>query len=106
MKVREILELIDAGKHNELDAEIKMRWINDVEGRVACEIMKKEATEYAPLLGEEEELSIPDAYVRVYLLYAWAMIELLAGNLESYGAMNRNYESEFMMYARYVIRNR
>ncbi|MBQ8407820.1 MAG: hypothetical protein IJY39_03050 [Clostridia bacterium] len=106
MKVRELFELADAAKPNDICDSVKMRWVNDIEGKVACEIMKKAPEEHMPLSGEDSELSVPDAYVRVYLLYLWAMIELSAGNYSAFTELNRAFESELAAFARYVIRSR
>ena len=106
MKVRELLELVDAAKPNEITDSVKMHWINDVEGRAFCEIRGKDPKEFAPLMGEDGELSIPDAYAVTYQLYLTAMIELFAGNYTAYETVNALYEAALATYARYVIRNR
>ena len=62
MIVRELLEVLDATKKNEMPDELKLRWINDVEGRVQCEIWKKSPELFKRVLSDEDILSVPDPY--------------------------------------------
>ena len=106
MKVREMLEMIDSTKKNEVEDGVKIRWINDVESKVFCDVLKKRPEDFCGVEGEECLLSLPDAYARVYLLYVWAMIELAEGHGSDYSALKQCFESELSAYARSVIRNR
>lgn len=106
MKVREMLDLIDYAKENHASEGAKIAWISDVEGKVACEIFKKSPQELTRLDGEESELSVPDAYSGMYLLYVLAMIELSDGHYDNYAKIKGSFESEFKTYAKQVIRNR
>jgi hypothetical protein len=106
MKVREMLELIDSAKENQASEGAKITWLNDVEGKVACEIFKKAPQELVGLEGEESELSVPDAYSGVYLLYVLAMIELSKGHYDDYVKIRGCFDNEFKTYAKQVIRSR
>ena len=106
MKVRELLELVDTVKTNSVDDALKTRWIADVEGRVLCELHKADPTQLDLVIGEDYELSVPDAYAKMYVAYLVSMLEFVSGNYEAYGRMRSEYEQAFSMYARYLIRNR
>ena len=58
MKVRELLEALDATRPNELSDALKLRWINDVEGRVQCEIHKKMPQNVKFVVSEEDTLTL------------------------------------------------
>ncbi|MBE6647344.1 MAG: hypothetical protein E7611_06910 [Ruminococcaceae bacterium] len=106
MKVEKIISIVDAVKTNSVNDDTKLAWINDVEGRVACEIHKKSADEFKSLVNGEEELSIPEPYSRMYTLYLIAMIALVQGEFDLHSKAFTEYELAFSEYARYSIRNR
>ena len=106
MKVERIIATLDAIKENKLTDETKLVWINEVEGRVECEIRKKKATEYRNIVGRNDELSVPEPYSRIYILYLAAMIAFTRGEYDLYGRTLIEYETAFSEYAKYVIRNR
>lgn len=106
MKVKKILELIDSAKPNEISESVKLTWLNDVEAKVACEIFKTAPEEYVSFEDVESELSVPEAYSGMYLLYVLAMLELSSGGYSDYVKIKDCFESEFRAYARQVIKTR
>ena len=105
MTVREILDIIDAMSPNDIDDAIKVRWIKDVEGRVLCEIFKRSPDELKSALGEEDVLSVPEAYARIYMLFVVSMIEFSKRNYDAYAKLCAEFEKAFELYARWYIRN-
>lgn len=106
MTVGKILELFDSFKSNELCDSVKIGWISDVEGRILCEIHKMPPEAAVLPKGSEDNLTLPESYARVYLLYIAAMAEFVGGNYDAYTKINGEFESALAMYARYYIRNR
>lgn len=106
MKVEKIISVFDAIKENEVSYDTKLVWLNEVDGRVACEIHKQKAEQYRALVGGEDELMLPEPYSRMYILYLGAMMAFLVGEYSLYNITMLEYEAAFSEYARYVIRNR
>lgn len=105
MTVRELLEVLDATKKNEMPDELKLRWINDVEGRVQCEIWKKSPELFKRVLSDEDILSVPDPYCSMYLLFLVSMIEFAEGNYGDYARLSIEFEKNLELYAKWYIRN-
>ena len=106
MTLEKLLTLVDASKQNELNDDLKIRWVCDVEGRVLTEIHGKSPDEIHLPDNPDDMLTIPESYGRVYVLYLSAMIEFSLGNYAAFDKINREFESALAMYARYYIRSR
>ncbi len=106
MKINEIISIADALKTNELSEEMKLGRLNDVEGRVFCEIYQKPPSEFHGAVSLTDELSVPAPYSRMYVLYLLAMIAFSRSEYELYERMLIDYENVFSEYARFYIRNR
>ena len=106
MTVKKLLEQVDHVKENEVCDEVKIGWIGDLDGRVQCELLKRNDDELTLPVGEEDELSVPDAYCGVYLLYLIAMIELSLGNYDAYIKLIKEHEYALEIYAKHIIRTR
>ena len=106
MKVGQIISIIDELKENEINDEIKLFWINEVEGRISGEILKRKSGEFKSLVSFSDELSVPEPYSRLYVLYLDAMIAFSKGDYDAYYTVTAEFEKAFSEYARFVIRNR
>ncbi len=106
MTVENLLATVDAMKPNEICDDVKIRWIGDIEGRVLCEIYKQSPESVKLPESENDKLTVPDAYARVYVLYLAAMIEFTAGNYGEYTKLSAEAEAAFTLYAKHYIRNR
>ncbi len=106
MTVKQLLTLFDETYPNQLSDELKIRWINDVEGRVQCELCGIPAKDFRPVVDEEDPLSIPDPFTSAYLLYLTAMKELSKNYYESYAKAMKEYETALHTYGKYRIRSR
>lgn len=106
MKVGQIIAIIDELKENNVNEEIKLFWLNEVEGRISSEVFKRGIGEVKQLVSMSEELSAPEPYARMYVLYLDSMIAFGKGDYDTYFKMNSEYEKVFSEYSRYVIRNR
>ena len=106
MRVDEILSTADTLKENGISEEIKLQWLNDVEGRVHCEIMGKASEDFVALKTTKDELSIPIPYANVYLNYILAMMAFIMKEYELYTDLTLKYERNFSEYAKYCLRKR
>ena len=106
MTVGKILEQFDAVKNNEISDSVKLGWLSEVEGKVLCEIKNLSPDSVAFPNSSCDELSIPESFSRVYLLYLGAMTELAAGNYDAYSHLYKEFEAEMSSYAKFCIRNR
>ncbi len=106
MTVRELIDMADAVKANELQEQIKLRWINDIEGRVFCEIYKGSPDAFSPRVSDSETLFVPEPYSSVYLPYLIAMIAFAKGEFEAYHNAMIEYEASWLTYAKYYLRSK
>ncbi len=106
MKVRELLESFDAVRGNQLCDSVKLAWINDIEGKIQCELMKKRTDEFVLVKSDEDALSIPDAYSSIYILYLTAKLEFVQRNYDAYSSAMKEFEKEFHTYAKMCMRTR
>ena len=106
MRIDELLNIADSIRKNEISEELKICWINDVEGRVHCEILRFSPESYIKLSNSRQELSIPMPYARVYLSYMLAMMAFVMKDYELYTDVMMKYEQEFSEYAKYCLRSR
>lgn len=75
MKIAEIIGLTDELRPNEYTAEMKTRWLSEVEGTVVDEILNCaegnnisfEGYRYAT--DQERELLVPDRFSDIYIQY-------------------------------------
>ena len=106
MTVEKILGQFDAFKSNEIEDHVKVAWLCDVEGKILCDVYGLNADDLSLPKGGRDELTWPESYSRVYLLYMAAMTELLKGNMDAYSRIMSEYRSALSSFARYYIRNR
>lgn len=106
MRVEEILSLADALKSNDISEEVKLHWLNELEGRVHCEIFKRSIDDVVKLTALDQELSVPAPYTSVYISYLLAMIAFAVGEYELYAELSLKYERDFLKYAKFCMRAR
>jgi hypothetical protein len=106
VKVEQILALADEMKSNSLSDSVKIGWIADVEGRILTEIHKKMPEHTSLPKRSDDQLTLPEVYARVYLLYITAMIAFVEGDYSAFSRINAEFESALAAYARWFIRNR
>lgn len=106
MRVDEIISIVDALKSNEISEDVKVFWINEVEGRVHCEIKKRPIEEFESLSAMDDELTIPLPYTKIYLSYLLAMIAFASKEYDLYSDITLRYEQELSDYAKLCLRDR
>ncbi len=100
-----MLDIIDSTKENDVDEGLKIRWLGDVEGRVMCEVHKVMPESVKPIVSLEDELSVPEAYSMLYVLFVASMIEFSKGDYGDFAKLSLEFEKAFELYARWYIRN-
>ena len=106
MRVDEIIAICDAIKTNEISEDLKLYWLNEVEGRVHCEINKSPIEGFSKLTTMAQELSIPMPYAKIYLSYMLAMIAFATKEYDLYADITNRYERELYEYAKYCLKAR
>ena len=106
MKISEIVSIADSLTPNEISEEVKLHWINDVEGRIHCEILKFSPKSYMKLTGMKQELMVPMPYARIYVGYILAMAAFTKKEYDLYSDLMMRYERDFSEYAKYCLRSR
>ena len=106
MKIEKLIALVDELKENTLHEETKINWINEVEGRVFCELYKKHPSDFSPHFSMDDEISVPEPYVRMFTAYILGMIAFAAGEFDAYSRAMIDYETVFSEYARFLLRSR
>ena len=106
MTIGELIVSVDSLVSNQVGEAQKYRWINDIEGRVLCEIHRENPKEIKELTYDSDELCVPAPYSGMYSLYLVAMIEFFSGNYDEYTTAIAEFERVFTAYAKYYIRSR
>lgn len=103
MKIREAIALVDRMKPNRFTEEEKIRWLSDIDGMIARELV--ETHENSPLSGEftgytaedlDKELIAPFPYDQLYRWYLESQIDI--GNME----MNKYNNSKTLYNSAYL----
>ena len=106
MRVDEILSIADSLMVNQISEELKLHWINEVEGRVHCEIMKAAPADFVSVNAMDHELSVPMPYAKMYLSYILAMIAFADKEYDLYTDVMMKFERDFCEYAKFYLRTR
>lgn len=104
--VREVLEALDAIKPNEIADSVKISWLSDINGKILCEICGFKVDELPNISGEEDCLSVPVPYSRLYLLYLIYMIDFCGGDSSGYEKTKKEFDNAYNEYAKWYIRNK
>ena len=108
MKLQEVLKRCDRLKPNQFEAAFKTEWVNELEGRVVDEVLRRSLdfqnyVFYPYTDGEDSELIVPDPYSRIYLDWLFCQIDYYNQELERYNnsaAMFNAGYAEFQAYFR------
>ena len=111
MQLNKILELINEHKPNKYSSTDLIRWINELEHTVVCEVMHRyEATkdmDFIPYTESDmdKELLVPDAYVDVYFFYVASKMDALRGESDRYNNATVLFNSMWDNYTSWMMRN-
>ncbi len=104
MTVKEIIEYTDKLKPNSFENDIKLSWINQVEGMVQSEINKAPLESIRILESENDTVSVKHPYSQIYSFYIVSMIDFFSGNFTGYENSSAVYNDAMKLYAKYVSR--
>ncbi|MBQ8351601.1 MAG: hypothetical protein IJW51_04895 [Clostridia bacterium] len=104
MTKSEVLAFVQSVKPHELEDAVMLRWLDELEKKIACEVHGRFSRE-EPYIGlAAEQLTVPTPYDKVYWTYLVSMIEFVQGTPESYQFANGVFEEAWRSYARFVQR--
>ena len=104
MTVKEIIEYTDKLRPNGFDNEMKMHWIDQVEGLIQSEIFRIPLEEIKSIKGEGDTLIVKHPYSSVYSLYIISMLDLFSGDATRYSNSSKAYNLALKSYAKLVAR--
>lgn len=89
MKLKDVLRIADEMKPNALSDESKVRWINEIEGRVQTDVFllaPAEIISYNLEDDAEKELLVAPPHDKIYYEYLAARIDYANGDYSDYNA--------------------
>lgn len=110
MFLAELISLIDETKPNQYTKEQKVRWLSEVEGMVADDILNNyegeqiEFESYDYDRDMERELLLPDRFSDVYINYISAKIDFQNMETEQYNNDVAMFEAAMEQFKKYYIR--
>lgn len=110
MCLAELISLIDETKPNQYTKEQKVRWLSEVEGMVADDILNNyegeqiEFESYDYDRDMERELLLPDRFSDVYINYISAKIDFQNMETEQYNNDVAMFEASMEQFKKYYIR--
>ena len=104
MTKTEVLALVAELKPHEHSEAVLLRWLEELEQKVACEIHGKTPDAIIPSGSMGDQLLVPAPYDRMYWTYLVAMLDFVSGNLELFDRSNALFKESYADYARHVQR--
>ncbi len=104
MTKSEVLAFVQSVKPHELADAVMLRWLDELEKKIACEIHGRFAGEEQYVCLAADQLSVPAPYDKLYWTYLVAMLEFVQGTPESYEFANGVFKEAYGDYARFIQR--
>jgi hypothetical protein len=101
----EVLSFVQQIKPHELEQSVLLRWLDELEKRIALELHGRYLREDTFTASSTEELSVAAPFDKVYWTYLISMIDFVAGDPEIYAFSSGVFKEAYGEYARYVQRN-
>lgn len=106
MKIKEIIEYVDAVKPNAFDERVKVDMLNALEGRIAASVMLMAPAEVRRLKYKwpedaETELLVDTPHDDIYLLWLQAKIDELNGEYDKYANTMAIYNEHYGTFLRW-----
>ena len=108
MKLGRMIALVDNMKPNQYTAEMKTKWLSEVEGTVVDEILNQAAGNQIVFDGydynsdAEREMMVPDTHLDIYQYYLFAKIDYQNSELERYNNDTAMYYAALEDYAKWL----
>lgn len=104
MKVKEVIEFVDAIKPNAFSEAQKVKWLSDCEGMVQTRVFlfaPVEVISYSWPEDKETELLVEPPHHKLYLSYLCALIDFANGEYDRYQNTMQVFNSEFSEFMRW-----
>ena len=104
MKLREVISYVDSIKPNAFTDEVKVQWINEVEGYVQTDVMLLDILEvikYSYPDDMDTELLVANPHSKIYYTYMVAMVDFANGEYNKYAntlQMYNEFLNEYMIW--------
>lgn len=105
MTIAEVFADVDELKPNQYDDAIKIKWLNELEGRIYTEIFN--INEFKPYSLSEDfdaELTAKEPYSNIYKLYIMLMIDYTNAEFTRYAQSLAMFNQAYQEYANYMNR--
>ena len=107
MTVKSFLELTDALTPDEVDPILRLRWLEEIEGRVRVELLGEDPAGLSEINREtspDTVLAAPAPYDRLYWLHHLAMCNCLAGDSARYENAAAMFNEAYASFGRWLKR--
>ena len=107
MTVQSFLELTDTLTPGEVDPILRLRWLEEIEGRVRVELLSEDPAELPKIDGKtspDTVLAVPAPYDRLYWLHHLAMCNCLAGDSVRYENAAAMFNETYASFGRWLKR--
>lgn len=101
--INEIIERVDAVKPSPYGDEAKARWLEELDGKIAVEVLGTEAPVYGPERWDDPLLVAPP-YDNLYELYVSAMIDYHNQEIDRYNNSMALFNTALEEFRRWYIR--
>ena len=111
MRVAEIIANVDRLRPNQYDSEQKTRWLSEIEGMIAEDVINMaegnelEFDSYNYENDAEKETMLPNRFTDIYIHYIKAKIEFYDDETQQYNNEVAAYQSAYDQYAAWYRRN-
>lgn len=105
MTVIGAIRMADGLKNNDYSMEMKIAWVNEIEGKVRMEIMhEKTFVPFALPDDEDAQLAAPVPYDKLYRYYLCAMIDYANGEYDKYQNSMAMFNESYGDFWRHYIK--
>lgn len=105
MTINRVIERLGQVKPHGYEDTVVAAWVAEADGRVALEIMHREAIDYGQPDTWDQELLVPPPYDGVYEQYAAAMVDYYNREYGEYNNSMMMFAQTMKEYAAWYIRN-
>lgn len=106
MKVKELIQFIDEIKPNAFTNEVKVMWLNEVEGMIQTDILlfaPVEVIRYNWDKHQETELLVNAPHDKLYRSYLAAMIDFANGEADNYANGHAMFNAQYDEFKKWYI---
>lgn len=107
MTVETCMRLVDGMKPNGFSPSVKLRFLEEIEGKVRVELLGEEP-DAVPAIDEstpaDTELAAPAPFDQLYLLYVSAMMDHTGGDMARYENTAILFNAVYQSYGKWLKR--